>query len=67
MSWVLTALLQTGETRRVFRGHKGPVTSVALAESSTRLLLFTGSWDKTVRVWDAEVGSPLSAPRWFNP
>ncbi|WVR03549.1 hypothetical protein IAU60_000541 [Kwoniella sp. DSM 27419] len=55
--------LRTGKTIRLYKGHTGPVTSVALydlkEESGRRLILFTGSWDKTIRVWDAETGESL--------
>ncbi|OXC71158.1 cytoplasmic protein [Cryptococcus neoformans Ze90-1] len=54
--------LKTGKTIRLYRGHQGPVTSVALmriqGEKPTDILL-TGSWDKTVRVWDTDTGAHL--------
>ena len=52
---------QSGQTRRLYTGHRGPVTSIALKEirpndgAASWLAVFTGSWDKTIRVWDAEV------------
>ncbi len=44
--------LEAMEPRVIFRGHKGPV--VTLARSSDGCLLFSGSRDNTVRVWDME-------------
>lgn len=54
--------LQSGKTKRLYKGHNGPVTSVCLhtvesAEGAPWLALLTASWDKTVRVWDAKVRS----------
>jgi WD40 repeat protein len=54
---------QTGKTLRLFKGHSGPVTSLALWTPSAPLagrtartpLLISGSWDKTVRISEAEV------------
>jgi WD40 repeat protein len=45
------AYSQTRETGHIFRGHTGPVTSVALNMGN----LYTGSWDKTIKVWNIEV------------
>jgi len=39
----------------VYKGHKGPVTSLAIWDTGSWLALFTASWDKTVRVWNATV------------
>ncbi|KAL7418738.1 hypothetical protein Q5752_006421 [Cryptotrichosporon argae] len=50
--------LATGKTTKLYKGHKGPVTAIAVARFE-RLLLFTGSWDKTIRVWDADSGDLL--------
>ncbi|RKP35714.1 WD40-repeat-containing domain protein, partial [Dimargaris cristalligena] len=51
--------LETGMARRVFRGHTGPVTSLAATHSgasSTVDLLISGSWDKTIKLWDMATG-----------
>jgi WD40 repeat protein len=45
---------ENGETGYTFRGHGGPVTAVA-AYGKT---LYTGSWDKTIKVWNVEVIIP---------
>ncbi|RUP36516.1 hypothetical protein BC936DRAFT_138469 [Jimgerdemannia flammicorona] len=42
--------VQTGKLLDVLAGHEGPVS--CLAFSSTGLQLASGSWDKTVRIWD---------------
>ncbi|OCF44065.1 cytoplasmic protein [Kwoniella heveanensis CBS 569] len=56
--------LRTGKTIKLYKGHQGPVTSVVLHEikgedGSKRLILFTGSWDKTIKIWDAQSGDLL--------
>lgn len=57
--------LGSGKVKSTFRGHAGPVTSLALFKLSTspkrnRKILFTGSWDKTIKVWDTETQILLS-------
>nr|ODN93050.1 cytoplasmic protein [Cryptococcus depauperatus CBS 7855] len=52
--------MRSGKTVRMYRGHQGPVTSIAIATTaSNQTVLFTGSWDKTIRVWDADSGELL--------
>ncbi|KAI9101092.1 WD40-repeat-containing domain protein [Phlyctochytrium arcticum] len=48
--------LESGDSRGVFRGHTGPVTSVVPVYGSDGTLeyVYTGSWDKTVKKWDAK-------------
>ncbi|KAG0340500.1 hypothetical protein BG004_006386 [Podila humilis] len=56
--------LQSGKTMKTFHGHTGPVTRVAVYQ--TRLgqeRLITGSWDKTIRIWDTETKSCLAILR----
>lgn len=51
--------VQSGRTKMLYKGHKGPVTSVrlhAVGGADPWLALITSSWDKTVRIWNAEVG-----------
>ncbi|WWC85896.1 uncharacterized protein L201_000763 [Kwoniella dendrophila CBS 6074] len=53
--------LRTGKTIRLYKGHQGPVTSIALHEIRNEdgtkwLALFTGSWDKTIKIWNADSG-----------
>ena len=42
--------VQTGKLLDVLAGHEGPVSSLAF--SPTGNLLASGSWDKTVRIWN---------------
>eukprot|EP00842_Homolaphlyctis_polyrhiza_P005909 jgi/Hompol1/6319/HPOL_001078-RA len=53
--------LPTGRSLVVFRGHSGPVTSLAvvLDTSGADVALFTGSWDKTIRKWRIADGAQL--------
>ncbi|KAL8286558.1 hypothetical protein RQP46_004575 [Phenoliferia psychrophenolica] len=64
--------LETGKTKQIFRGHFGPVTSIdffsvpapppssPLAARPAREIMVTGSWDKSIRVWDVQTKSHLS-------
>jgi WD40 repeat protein len=46
---------QTGKTMKLFHGHTGPVTRVAVYQTHLgQERLITGSWDKTIRVWDTD-------------
>ncbi|KAH9484171.1 putative WD repeat-containing protein [Psilocybe cubensis] len=48
--------LESGKTLHLFKGHTGPVTSLAFCDrtpgSGDREILITGSWDKSIRLWD---------------
>jgi WD40 repeat protein len=44
----------------VFEGHNGPVCSVAFSQDGKRIV--SGSWDQTIRVWDAETGDIVVGP-----
>lgn len=48
--------LADSELRHVIPGHAGPVTAVQFSADSARV--FSGSKDKTVRVWDVADGQP---------
>ncbi|KAJ9116746.1 hypothetical protein QFC20_000681 [Naganishia adeliensis] len=54
--WVARRVdLITGKVRKVFKGHQGPCTSVAFFDPPQQdSLFFTGSWDKTIRIWNTE-------------
>ncbi|KAI8904206.1 WD40-repeat-containing domain protein [Powellomyces hirtus] len=54
--------LKSGKSMMVFRGHSGPVTSVAVVydQDGKDVAIFSGSWDKTVRKWDAQTGALLA-------
>jgi periodic tryptophan protein 2 len=47
--------LQTGKLLDVLSGHEGPVSSVSF--SSSLGMLASGSWDKTVKLWDVFAGN----------
>ena len=61
-----TLHLKTGKadhwprTIGVFEGHTGGVNSVAFSWDSKHIV--SGSWDKTIRVWDAETGEVVVGP-----
>ncbi|EDW09717.1 periodic tryptophan protein 2 homolog [Drosophila mojavensis] len=44
--------IKTGKLLEVISGHEGPVTSVAFSPVATSSTLISGSWDKTVKVWN---------------
>lgn len=48
--------LESGRTKQVYRGHTGPVTSLAFWETDGgREVVVSGSWDKSFRAWDTKV------------
>jgi dipeptidyl aminopeptidase/acylaminoacyl peptidase len=47
---------------RYLRGHTGKVTSLAFTPDGSTLV--TGSWDRTVRLWDIVTGSEKAALDW---
>ncbi|KAI1256814.1 hypothetical protein MGN70_001941 [Eutypa lata] len=49
--------VDTGDTRRVYRGPTAPVTCVAVGGSGNQTI-FAGSWDKDVWSWDASSKAP---------
>ncbi|KAF9360765.1 hypothetical protein BGX26_007891 [Mortierella sp. AD094] len=47
--------LETGKSIKLFHGHTGPVTRVAVYLNHLgQERLITGSWDKNIKVWDTE-------------
>ncbi|KAF8479204.1 WD40 repeat-like protein [Russula ochroleuca] len=57
--------LQTGKTVQLYKGHSGPVTSLVFCDkvygSGDEKHLITGSWDKTIKVWDTDTKSVISS------
>ncbi|KAF9425613.1 hypothetical protein BGZ94_007377 [Podila epigama] len=56
--------VKSGKTMKTYHGHTGPVTKVVTYQ--TRLgqeRLITGSWDKTIKVWDADSKECLATLR----
>ncbi|KAI8640204.1 quinon protein alcohol dehydrogenase-like superfamily [Parasitella parasitica] len=44
--------LASSKVVKAFKGHTGPVTSLAVTDTH----LWTGSWDKTIKKWDLNTG-----------
>ncbi|KAL1523949.1 hypothetical protein AB1Y20_018865 [Prymnesium parvum] len=45
----------THQVSRVLRGHTASITALIIDEK--RQLLYSGSWDKTIRIWDLSSGN----------
>ncbi|MBE9032372.1 TIR domain-containing protein, partial [filamentous cyanobacterium LEGE 11480] len=52
--------LQTSQERNQLKGHSNSVFSVAFSPDGKRIV--SGSWDKTLRLWDAQTGQPIGQP-----
>ena len=48
--------------RALMTGHDGIITSVAMGQIEGRTIIVSGSYDKTVRVWDAHSGTLVGDP-----
>ncbi|CAD8144037.1 unnamed protein product [Paramecium octaurelia] len=44
--------LQTGQLVEVISGHQAPITSIKFIQAEEKVLLISGSWDKTIRIHD---------------
>ncbi|KAF7295271.1 WD40 repeat-like protein [Mycena indigotica] len=53
--------LETGKTLQIYKGHTGPATSLAFYEKESKDYLLTGSWDKTIKVWDTTTKAMVSS------
>ncbi|KAJ4488430.1 WD40-repeat-containing domain protein [Lentinula aciculospora] len=53
--------LVSGKTTKLYRGHRGPVSALALWHVGSRQILVTGSWDKTIKLWDADSKELISS------
>ncbi|CAG7855300.1 WD repeat-containing protein 5B [Serendipita indica DSM 11827] len=52
---------ETGQSSgEPLRGHTGAVTALAFSPDGLRIV--SGSWDDTIRLWDAETGQSLGEP-----
>lgn len=45
---------------RVWHGHTRPVSTIAYSPSGQNIV--SGSWDNTIRIWDATRGAPVAKP-----
>jgi hypothetical protein len=53
----ITACAYSTKQELILRGHTQKINSVAVSPKDT--LIASGSWDKTVRIWDSETGECL--------
>ncbi|KJA18598.1 hypothetical protein HYPSUDRAFT_190840 [Hypholoma sublateritium FD-334 SS-4] len=57
--------LETGKTLQLYKGHTGPVTSLAFCDrvpsSGDQALLISGSWDNSIKIWDTATKQLLSS------
>lgn len=44
--------VKTGKLLEIISGHEGPVVSIAFSPVATSSTLVSGSWDKTVKIWN---------------
>ncbi|EDW85819.1 uncharacterized protein Dwil_GK22940 [Drosophila willistoni] len=44
--------VKTGKLLEIISGHEGPVSSLAFSPVATSTTLVSGSWDKTIKIWN---------------
>lgn len=59
---ILTFSTGTRFPLQELKGHKGKVTSLAFSPDGGRIV--SGSWDETIREWDATTGKELRSMNW---
>ncbi|KAF4615494.1 hypothetical protein D9613_002900 [Agrocybe pediades] len=56
--------LESGKTLQLYKGHTGPVTSLAFCDrkpgTGDKEVLVSGSWDNSIRLWDTRTKEPIS-------
>ncbi|KAF9262181.1 WD40 repeat-like protein [Marasmius fiardii PR-910] len=59
--------LESGNALQIYRGHRGPVSALVLFKtapsdgSKPQQILITGSWDKTIKLWDTNTKEIISS------
>ncbi|KIM87594.1 hypothetical protein PILCRDRAFT_284328 [Piloderma croceum F 1598] len=57
--------IETGKTLQIYRGHTGPVTCLSFCDkvlgSGDNKILITGSWDKTIKLWNTDTRALISS------
>ncbi|TFY68242.1 hypothetical protein EVG20_g3634 [Dentipellis fragilis] len=56
--------LESRKTVQIYKGHTGPVTCLAFCDSTPgsgdSKILISGSWDKTIRLWNTDIKTAIS-------
>ena len=60
--WPIRWAAWTGQGHRRLAGYDDHVRAVAIGRAGDRDVIVSGSYDQTVRVWDAVTGDPVCAP-----
>ncbi|KAG8755155.1 hypothetical protein FRC12_010980 [Ceratobasidium sp. 428] len=58
--WGVEQCYKSTKSDQLIRGHQSWVSAVAYSPDGTRIV--SGSWDRTIRIWDAKTGQPISQP-----